>query len=270
VRCTAARCHAFQSPRAESGPSSPPPSTTHRRQALAALTAAAALLRGAPAGAVQGSIAGRIPGITGPDSEGFFLYTRPEGKSGADAFAAALRSFCFFSLAPHPAPWPLCPAGGHGIGWSEIPRYSFRVPAGWDETPVSIADLGGTEIDLRYGRDNSGSLQVVVAPVLRFVDVGYNANVRIDQLFTPEVAINGFAPELFGSPLNEEDVVATRTVDKGGVVYYQWEVKPHHLVAATAVGNRMFILSTTSNSRQWRKAEAQLREVQASFFVPAV
>ena len=144
------------------------------------------------------------------------------------------------------------------------------MPAGWDETPVSIADLGGTEIDLRYGRDNSGSLQVVVAPVLRFVDVGYNANVRIDQLFTPEVAINGFAPELFGSPLNEEDVVATRTVDKGGVVYYQWEVKPHHLVAATAVGNRMFILSTTSNSRQWRKAEAQLREVQASFFVPAV
>lgn len=52
-----------------------------------------------------------------PDENGFFTYTRPEGKSG-----------------------------GHGVGWSEIPRYAFKVPAGWDETPVSIADLGGTEV----------------------------------------------------------------------------------------------------------------------------
>lgn len=51
------------------------------------------------------------------DAEGFRSYQRPEGKSG-----------------------------GHGVGWSEIPRYSFRLPDGWEETPVSIADLGGTEV----------------------------------------------------------------------------------------------------------------------------
>ena len=57
-------------------------------------------------------------GISGvPDAEGFQQYQRPEGKSG-----------------------------GHGVGWSEIPRYKFRVPGGWEETPVSIADLGGTEV----------------------------------------------------------------------------------------------------------------------------
>lgn len=27
-----------------------------------------------------------------------------------------------------------------------MPRYSFKVPEGWQETPVSIADLGGTEV----------------------------------------------------------------------------------------------------------------------------
>ena len=32
------------------------------------------------------------------------------------------------------------------MGWSEIPRYSFKVPEGWEEKPVSIADLGGTEV----------------------------------------------------------------------------------------------------------------------------
>ena len=62
---------------------------------------------------------GELPaGITSkPDSEGYFTYTRPEGKQG-----------------------------GHGVGWSELPRYSFKVPPGWKETPVSIADLGGTEV----------------------------------------------------------------------------------------------------------------------------
>jgi hypothetical protein len=38
-------------------------------------------------------------GVSGPpDEEGFLTYQRPEGKSG-----------------------------GHGVGWSEIPRYKFKV-----------------------------------------------------------------------------------------------------------------------------------------------
>jgi hypothetical protein len=80
---------------------------------------------------------GRAPGVDWPedmlrihaglskdvDAEGFRSYRRPEGKSG-----------------------------GHGVGWSEIPRYSFRLPDGWEETPVSIADLGGTEVASRPSR----------------------------------------------------------------------------------------------------------------------
>lgn len=57
-----------------------------------------------------------------PDATGFYTYTRPEGKSG-----------------------------GHGVGWSEVPRYTFKVPEGWQETPVSIADLGGTEVSSALG-----------------------------------------------------------------------------------------------------------------------
>jgi len=56
-------------------------------------------------------------GLDKKEVDGFMTYTRPEGKSG-----------------------------GHGVGWSEIPRYSFKVPPGWQESPVSIADLGGTEV----------------------------------------------------------------------------------------------------------------------------
>jgi len=194
-----------------------------------------------PAKAVQGLTAGRIPGISGPDKDGFYLYTRPEGKSG-----------------------------GHGVGWSEIPRYSFKVPPGWEEKPVSIADLGGTEIDLRYEKEDEGNILLVVAPVLRFMDVGYNADISISQIGPPDRIIAGFAPELYGKPLLEDDVLDTQVKEKDGLTYYQWEVKPHHLVTATAVGNRLFILSTTSNSRQWRKAQGNLRVVADSFTVPHV
>eukprot|EP00890_Picochlorum_soloecismus_P002135 jgi/Picsp_1/2922/NSC_01147-R1_psbp domain-containing protein chloroplastic-like len=189
--------------------------------------------------AIQGLTAGRIPGIEGPDAEGYFLYTRPEGKSG-----------------------------GHGVGWSEIPRYSFKVPPGWDEKPVSIADLGGTEIDLRYANEEEGSALVVVAPVLRFMDVGYNANVTIKQIGPPDRIIAGFAPELYGKPLLDGDILDTQEFERDGLPYYMWSVKPHHLVTATAVGNRLFILSTTANSRQWRRAEKNLKKIAESFTVP--
>jgi len=162
------------------------------------------------------------------------------------------------------------PTGGHGVGWSEIPRYSFKVAAGWDETPVSIADLAGTELDLRFENKEEGNLFLVVAPVLRFRDVGVNADVRIDGLGTPDIIIAGFAPEIFGAPLSEDDVLVTETAEIDGITYYYWEVKPHHLVAATAVGNRLFMMVLNASGRQWRKAEKNLRVMQKSFFVPKI
>lgn len=148
-------------------------------------------------------------------------------------------------------------------------RYSFKLPPLWEETPVSIADGRSAELDARFASSEGPSLFILVAPVLRFKEIGNNADVRIDFLGTPEQIISGFAPEIFGTPLNEGDVLATEVVKKDGVPYYQWEVKPHNLVTATAVGNRLFLMVITANSRQWRKAESQLRVIQQSFFVPA-
>ncbi|DBA75452.1 TPA: hypothetical protein ACH3X1_010709 [Trebouxia sp. C0004] len=147
----------------------------HRRAVMSASLASAAvmLLIDTPAYAVQGYTAGRIPGLTKtPDAEGFYTYTRPEGKQG-----------------------------GHGVGWSELPRYAFKIPSGWSETAVSIADLGGTEIDLRYTNPEEGGLEVVVAPVMRFKDIEFNANVKIEEIAPPERIISGFALEIFGAPL---------------------------------------------------------------------
>ena len=61
--------------------------------------------------------------------------------------------------------------------------------------------ITAVQIDLRFTNPEQGSLAVVVAPVLRFQDVGFNADIRIEELGPPEKLIGGFAPELFGSPL---------------------------------------------------------------------
>jgi hypothetical protein len=79
----------------------------------------------------------------------------------------------------------------------------------------------------------------------------------------------GFAPELFGRPLDDDDVLKQVVTQKQGVTYYEWELRPHNLVSATAVGNRVFILSVVAkSSRTWQKTQDVLRSIQASFYVP--
>ncbi|PRW33039.1 domain-containing 4 [Chlorella sorokiniana] len=224
---------------AEPAPTSSP-AALERRALLGAAAALAAAACQPPAWAIQGLTAGRIPGVSGPDADGWYTYTRPEGKSG-----------------------------GHGVGWSEIQRYSFKVPSdGWEEVPVSIADLGGTEIDLRYGSTDEGSAMVVVAPVLRFKDVGINANVNITDLSSPDNLIAGFAPELYGTPLIEDDILSAEVVEKDGLPYYVYELTRHRLVSATATGNRLYMLSVRCNSLQWRKSGSKLEKIRDSFRVP--
>lgn len=108
----------------------PPPSP-------AAAAAATALLR-TPKSRVSLPCLPSRPAAAGisstPDADGLYAYVRPEGKSG-----------------------------GHGVGWSEVPQYSFKVPAGWEETPVSIADLGGTEVISPLSRARGISLSALGA-----------------------------------------------------------------------------------------------------------
>ena len=52
------------------------------------------------------------------------------------------------------------------------------------------------QIDLRYDNRDQGEVNVIVAPVLRFKDVGFNADVSLEDLGSPEKLITGFAPEV--------------------------------------------------------------------------
>ncbi|XP_073012940.1 psbP domain-containing protein 4, chloroplastic isoform X1 [Typha latifolia] len=185
----------------------------------------------------QGLLAGRIPGLSDPDEKGWRTYRRPDDKSG-----------------------------GHGVGWSPIIPYTFKVPDGWEEVPVSIADLGGTEIDLRFGNSQEGRLFVIVAPVLRFSDI-IGDNAKIEQIGTPEKVINAFGPEVIGENV-EGRVLATEVAEHEGRTYYQFELEPPHaLITATAAGNRLYLFNVTANGLQWKRHYKDLKQIANSFRV---
>ncbi|XP_066359601.1 psbP domain-containing protein 4, chloroplastic-like isoform X2 [Miscanthus floridulus] len=212
-----------------------------RRRALAS---AAAAVCGAPVlgfagrglAATQGLLAGRIPGLSEPDGNGWRTYRRPDDKSG-----------------------------GHGVGWSPIIPYSFKVPDGWDEVPVSIADLGGTEIDLRFANPKEGRLFVIVAPVRRFADDLDDAT--IEKIGNPEKVITAFGPEVIGENV-EGKVLSTATAERSGRTYYQFELEPPHVfITATAAGNRLYLFSVTANGLQWKRHYKDLKQIAESFRV---
>ncbi|XP_051129593.1 psbP domain-containing protein 4, chloroplastic [Andrographis paniculata] len=186
----------------------------------------------------QGLLAGRIPGLSEPDEQGWRTYRRPDDKSG-----------------------------GHGVGWSPIIPYQFSVPDEWDELPVSIADLGGTEIDLRFASPKEGRLFVIVAPVLRFAD-NLGEDARIEQIGTPEKVINAFGPEVIGESVEGKVLSTAVAADHSGRKYYKYEIEPPHvLITATAAGNRLYLFNVTGSGLQWKKHYKDLKKIQDSFRV---
>ncbi|KAK9270434.1 hypothetical protein L1049_026013 [Liquidambar formosana] len=185
----------------------------------------------------QGLLAGRIPGLSEPDEQGWRTYQRPDEKSG-----------------------------GHGVGWSPIIPYAFKVPQDWEEVPVSIADLGGTEIDLRFGSPKEGRLFVIVAPVLRFAD-NLGEDAKIEQIGPPEKVINAFGPEVIGENV-EGKVLSLSVAEHSGRTYYQFELEPPHcLITATAAGNRLYLFNITANGLQWKRHYKDLKKIADSFRV---
>uniref|UniRef100_A0A0F7GZ52 Photosystem II reaction center PsbP family protein n=1 Tax=Geranium maderense TaxID=28964 RepID=A0A0F7GZ52_9ROSI len=185
----------------------------------------------------QGPLAGRIPGLSEPNEQGWRTYRRPDEKSG-----------------------------GHGVGWSPIIPYSFSVPQDWEEVPVSIADLGGTEIDLRFANSKQGRLFVIVAPVLRFADnLGDNASLEL--IGPPDKVISAFGPEVIGENV-EGKVLSTEVAKHSGRTYYQFELEPPHvLITATAAGNRLYLFNVTANGLQWKRHYKDLKKIAESFRV---
>ncbi|PAN16317.1 hypothetical protein GQ55_3G051300 [Panicum hallii var. hallii] len=156
-------------------------------------------------------------------------------------------------------------SGGHGVGWSPIIPYSFKVPDGWDEVPVSIADLGGTEIDLRFANPKEGRLFVIVAPVRRFADDLDDAT--IEKIGSPEKVIGAFGPEVIGENV-EGKVLSSATEEHSGRTYYQFELEPPHVfITATAAGNRLYLFSVTANGLQWKRHYKDLKQIAESFRV---
>lgn len=169
------------------------------------------------------------------------MYTRPEGKSGGHGVGwseiaqvrprTPLHSFPIQSRAVGPLD-AVKPYNNDSLPARRPPflQYRFVVPPSWDEIPVSIADPGGAELDLRFQSADEGDVAVLVAPVLRFRDVGFNADVKLEDLLEPAALIKGFGPEIIGKPVEDDDIVEINKVKKEGRMYYEYELTTKHLL----------------------------------------
>lgn len=132
---------------------------------------------------------------------------------------------------------------------------------------MSIADLGGTEIDLRFANPKEGRLFVIVAPVRRFAGelrpeqnaqemLWYGSrptddldDATIEKIGSPEKVITAFGPEVIGENV-EGKVLSSETAAHSGRTYYQFELEPPHVfITATAAGNRLYLFSVTANGK---------------------
>lgn len=111
---------------------------------------------------------------------------------------------------------------------------------------------------------------MVLAPVLRFADVKEGTNPGIEELIPFGRFMAGFGPELTQNPVDDTDIVDSFVDKRDGLTYYNFELKNHTLVAATAYKKRIFIICLKAPSRQWRSSADKLRATMKSFKVLAL
>ena len=169
----------------------------NRREALLLGAGASALLRSSAADALGEQ--GRMPGLPEEDSDGdgWLVYTRPAKKEG-----------------------------NHGVGWSEPPQYSFKLPAGsqFSEIPTNVFDPSGSEIDAKFRSPREGDIAIVVAPIKRFMEIPEGKQVSIEDIGDQRKVLSGFHAELFGGePLDDGNIEDMWSyTDNDGLTYYRF------------------------------------------------
>lgn len=68
-------------------------------------------------------------------------------------------------------------------------------------------------------------------------------------------------------PPTDNEILETFVDKRGGLTFYNFHCYPFYLVSMTATRNRLFIMTTACNARQWKKYEADFRKMQKSFQV---
>eukprot|EP00240_Pyramimonas_obovata_P015824 CAMPEP_0118923694 /NCGR_PEP_ID=MMETSP1169-20130426/2123_1 /TAXON_ID=36882 /ORGANISM="Pyramimonas obovata, Strain CCMP722" /LENGTH=263 /DNA_ID=CAMNT_0006864713 /DNA_START=48 /DNA_END=839 /DNA_ORIENTATION=+ len=152
---------------------------------------------------------------------------------------------------------------------SALRPYTLDVPDYWKEEVVSLNDGKLYGVDLRYSGSSEGQLAVSVLP--------YANRDSITQAGSPEEALDTFI-ELVGAFWNENGfgdagravgAEASVVTGKDDQKYYVYELQsPKSLIAAVATDGQLYILNVSTSARQWKKSEATLKKILASFNVP--
>jgi len=79
--------------------------------------------------------------------------------------------------------------------------------------------------------------------------------------------IKGFAPELTGSPIQDETIVDSTISTLNDRTYYKYELLNHTLISATSWNKRIYVLVVSCSPLQWRRSKQRNFELLQSFQV---
>lgn len=92
-------------------------------------------------------------------------------------------------------------------------------------------------------------------------------DVDLKELVSLQDFVRGFAPELIGSPVQEEDIIESTVSIINARTYYTYELVNHTLISATSWNKRIYILVVSCTPLQWRKSKEENMALVDSFQV---
>eukprot|EP00193_Tetraselmis_chui_P010393 CAMPEP_0177770200 /NCGR_PEP_ID=MMETSP0491_2-20121128/10782_1 /TAXON_ID=63592 /ORGANISM="Tetraselmis chuii, Strain PLY429" /LENGTH=276 /DNA_ID=CAMNT_0019287367 /DNA_START=215 /DNA_END=1045 /DNA_ORIENTATION=- len=157
--------------------------------------------------------------------------------------------------------------------------YSFGLPPSWSRDPVANIASGNycqprcaepwTEVIFSGSKD--GKCQVIISPLVRLIN---KSDASLAEIGPPEGVINSIGAYITGTTVEEDDVISCSSVEKGGRLYYQYELyapygtqPPHGLAVLTTKGDAAILFVINANDKQWANSEQTLRKMVNSFTV---
>lgn len=165
-----------------------------------------------------------------------------------------------------------------GVVRAEPDFYSFAMPEGWSERPLSGPQTGNfcfprceePWYEFKF-EGKEGSAQLVVAYLQK---LGAKPGAKVAALGTPEQVVLRVGNFITGTYLEEDDVVSAEATQLNGRDFYVYEVATpyasvpgHSLAAFTTKDDLAYLFVVSTSEKTWGSSQDALRKVLGSFKV---
>lgn len=156
--------------------------------------------------------------------------------------------------------------------------YKFAMSPSFTESKISntisgnfcMPNCGEPWTEVIFESTQEGKVQLLAANLVKLTN---KKSATMEDLGTPEALLQRIGPNITGTYLDDDDLVASssKKLDDGRT-YYFWELNapgasngPHSLTSSTIKDEVLYIFIASASDKQWARSQTKLREIQDSF-----